>query len=38
MRNAHCSTWNVATKLNNVENETQKKLYDLEYGKRHSKT
>jgi len=31
MRNAHGSTWNMARKLKNVENETQS-LFDLEYG------
>ena len=28
----HCRTWIMASKLKNVENETQT-LYDLEYGK-----
>jgi hypothetical protein len=33
MRNAHCRTKIVASKLKNVENETQT-LYDLEYGEK----
>ena len=31
MRNAHCRTWNMASKLKNVENEKQT-LLDQEYG------
>ena len=37
MRNAHFRTWNMASKLKNMENETQT-LFDLEYGEKHSKT
>ena len=37
MRNEHCRTWKLARKLKNVGNETQI-LYDLAYGKKHSKT
>ena len=37
MRNEHCRTWKMARKLKNVGNETQI-LYDLAYGKKHSKT
>ena len=29
MRNTHCRTWNIARKLKNMENETQR-LYILE--------
>ena len=34
MRNAHSSTWNMARKLKNLENETQT-VFDLEYGEKH---
>ena len=37
MRNEHCRTWKLARKLKNVGNETRI-LYDLAYGKKHSKT
>ena len=37
MRNEHCRTWNMARKLENLENETQTQ-FELEYGKKHSKT
>ena len=33
MRNAHCRTWKMATKLKKVKNETDT-LYDLEYGEK----
>jgi hypothetical protein len=36
MRNKHCSSWILARKLKNVENETQT-LYDLEYGENTEK-
>ena len=32
--NEHCRTWSMATKLKNVEKETQT-LYDLEYVEKH---
>jgi hypothetical protein len=34
LRNTDCSTWILARKLKNVENETQT-IYDLEYGEKH---
>ena len=34
MSNKQCSTWILARKLKNVENETQT-LYYLEYGEKH---
>ena len=37
MRHKHCSNWNMVRNINKVENETQT-LFDLEYGKEHSKT
>ena len=37
MRRTHCRTWIRARKLKNGENEMQT-LFDLEYGKKHSKT
>jgi hypothetical protein len=36
MRTAHCTTWNMARKLKNEENETQTLFY-LEYGEKYSK-
>ena len=36
MRNAHCTTWNMAKNLNNVKNETPTLVY-LEYGKKTEK-
>ena len=37
MRNAHCRTWNMARKLKNVKNETQK-MFFMEYGEKLLKT
>ena len=37
MRHKHCFTWNIARKLKNVENETQKR-FELKYGEKHLKT
>ena len=34
MRNTHCSTWIMAKKLKNMENETKTQL-DLEYAEKH---
>ena len=36
MQNTHGSTWIMARKLKNLENETQT-LYDLENGKKHGR-
>ena len=36
MRNAHCSTWYMAIKMQNVENVTNT-LSDLEYGEKNEK-
>ena len=33
MKNIHCSTWIMARKLKNLENETQT-LYDLDVGRK----
>jgi hypothetical protein len=37
IRNAHCRTCNLSRNLKKMENEIQK-LFDLEYGGKHSKT
>jgi hypothetical protein len=36
MKNAHCETWNMARKLNNMESEIHT-LLDLEYGEKNGK-
>ena len=37
MRNAHCRTWNMASKMKNIENE-KCTLQDLEYCEKTEKT